>query len=610
MSNFEDFDPDRVADFFLSGLSAQAPKAVPFMRPVQYRDLYITTKDAQLVRFQPNPMQIRFNDDVFAKTGKDWRFDPHGLKRIRRLILKGRQFGFSTNTLALFFMDTIQRQNVKTVIVAHDLKSTVELFKKVQLFHDKLPDEIKERIGSPSAASKYEFFWPQINSSFLIGTAGSEEFGRSQTVNNVLLSEMPSWNAGAADGIFTGLLKAVPLDGNIVNESTAKGVGNHFHRMWMDAMEKRSTYRPLFYSWKDFPEYAIRREDWDDLLPSGFDPDNLDEEEIQLQEIHNLSLEQLAWRRFQILDLPDPETFKQEFPLNWQEAFLASGQSYFKATALNKIEIYIKDNPLYLHGPKEVPPMFDNLKNAVERSLEEATGPTKYEDIFFHIYENPKKGELYAISADVSEGLNADGKHDFCSASVWKLSNWEQVAHLHGYWDTHNYGFILTELGWYYDPEGSLLIPERNNYGLAVIETIEHQTDYPLGDMGLYRHEDDKYGWPQNVRSRAYALETGKKLVHDGSLIIRSERTLQEMRTFVKKEGKKVEALSGTFDDCVLDLCIFAAVVYEAPVHYIAPVAGGREKFFTSAPKKVFAPPTPNMPLVKPFADRELRNIK
>ncbi len=607
------FDEEKVAGIFYSGFKEMAPKAVPFMRPIQYRDLFITTKNAELVRLQPNAMQTKFNDDVFLKTGKDWRFDPHGLRRIRRLILKGRQFGFSTNTLALFFMDTIQRQNVKTVIVAHDLKATLELFKKVQLFYDKLPDELKDRIGAPQAASKYEYFWSQINSSFLVGTAGSEEFGRSQTVNNVLLSELPSWPSNAADGIFTGLLKAVPLDGNVIVESTAKGVGNHFHRMWVDAEAGRSTYKPLFYSWRDFDEYRIAEEDWADFFPQGFDPGDLTEEELQIKALHDLTIEQIAWRRYQLLDLPDPETFKQEFPLTAVEAFLASGQSYFHSTALNKIEIYIKKNPLYLNGSKEVPPVFENLHGAVESGLENATGANKYEDIFFHIYELPKKGEMYAISADVSEGLNADGKHDFGSASVWKLRDWSQVAHLHGYWDTHNYGFILTELGWFYDPEGSLLIPERNNYGLAVIETIEHQTDYPLGGHGLYLHEDDKYGWPQNVRSRAYALETGKKLVHDGSLIVRSERTLLEMRTFVKKEGKKVEALSGAFDDCVMDLCIFAAVVYEAPVQHIAPVVGGQPKFYTSGPARVFQPPINGVasgPKIKPFHDSDLRNLK
>src|SRR5690349_10951510 len=100
MSSFDDFDAEGLADIFLGTLTAQAPKAVPYMRPVQYRDLWITTKQAELVKFQPNAMQARFNDDVFARGKKDWRIDPHGLRRVRRLILKGRQFGFSTNTLA------------------------------------------------------------------------------------------------------------------------------------------------------------------------------------------------------------------------------------------------------------------------------------------------------------------------------------------------------------------------------------------------------------------------------------------------------------------------------------------------------------------------------
>lgn len=546
-------------------------------KPLLYSDLKIINKDGDKVPFAPNVMQSAFNDEFFASSGGNWRIRPYGMKRQRRLILKGRQFGFSTNTLGLYFLDTVMRGGIKTIIVAQDQKSTVELFKKIQLMHEELPEWAKERIGAPAAASKYEYFWPKIQSSFLIGTAGSEEFGRSQTVQNVLLSELPSWPEGAAEGLFTGMLKAVPMDGNIVIESTAKGIGNHFYRMWVNAINGKSTYRAMFYSWKDFPEYQIPQSLWEEMLPGGFGFKELTEEERDIIKAFQLTIEQMAFRRYQQLDLPDPDLIEQEFPLSAERAFVSSSQTFFgKKVALSVRENVNAHVTERLSGVFSVPIKYGYLKKALDTASEE----TKKDEVFLHIWKLPVLGRNYAVIGDVAEGLNSLGKHDFCSASVYDLNDWEQIAHLHGNWPPNLYARILMDLAyWYSFDAGCLLCPEANKDGQVVVNEIVNHSDYPLGPNGLYLHKEyDKYGWQQNVKTRPLAISCGKELLQEGLLKINSERTLSEIETFVKRENKKVEAIPGYFDDCVMEMCIFAAVVYDGPRPHITPSVGGQKK--------------------------------
>jgi hypothetical protein len=329
----DNFDPELYAEAIYQELKAKNPSELAAILPLSYGDLYISTKEAGLKRFYPNSIQAAFNDNVFGDI--DWRTCAVGLSGVRRIILKSRQLGFSTNTVGLYFMDTLHTGYKKTIIMAHDLPSTVELFKKVRLMYEMLPVEVKKRFGKPGTASKYELFWPEIQASILVGTAGSADFGASQTVNNVLLTEIPRWPDGAMQAVADGLMNAVPMGGNIIIESTARGVGNDFHRRWLEAMSGRSVFRPLFYSWKDFPEYQLTPNQWH-MLPTEFIPEDISDEELGLMRDWKLTINQIAWRRWKIAELESEDLFAQNFPLYWQEAFRTSGMSYFNNKKLGE----------------------------------------------------------------------------------------------------------------------------------------------------------------------------------------------------------------------------------------------------------------------------------
>ena len=147
-------------------------------------------------------------------------------KPVRIIILKARQMGFSTATEAIFFKETVTKSNIHTAIVAHKEDSTTNLFNMSKLMYNELPDAIKPE-KKASNAKELVFnnkYGTGLNSKIKCMTAGGEGIGRSDTINNLHLSELAFWT-GDKKETLTGLLQAVPNtpDTMIVIESTANG---------------------------------------------------------------------------------------------------------------------------------------------------------------------------------------------------------------------------------------------------------------------------------------------------------------------------------------------------------------------------------------------------
>ena len=183
--------------------------------------LYIRSKQKTVHPLVFNPIQAMYWDH----------------KGKRDIILKPRQLGFSTLTLARFFECVINEENVTAVIIAHDADSTQKLFKSIQLMYERLPEAKKEQLNNgrnkPKYGNRKEYFFAGNNSTIYVGTAGTDKFGRGQTINYLLCSEVAFWPN--PEELMTGLLQAVPYDGEIVIESTANGVGNYYHKTYQEA---------------------------------------------------------------------------------------------------------------------------------------------------------------------------------------------------------------------------------------------------------------------------------------------------------------------------------------------------------------------------------------
>ena len=300
-------------------------------------DIRIRTKNKKIVPFVANTVQQRYLDDILP----GWQGGDYRMQGLMEIILKARQFGFSTLIAALFFIDTINNPGTGTVVISNDKVNTKKLFEMVERMYRHLPEDRRPRT---KRANTGEMYWPDLDCHYEVMTAGTKTSGRGWTINNLHCSESAFWTYQETLG---GLLEAVPESGNIFLESTANGEGSEqqnldgeveiqgspFHVFYERAKAGKSPFRANFFAWHENPEYRVAVPADFKRLDATFDETIEGQRygnEERLAELYGLDDGQLAWRRRQI-DKPGkgPAMFCQEYPANDVEAFRTSGKKFF-----------------------------------------------------------------------------------------------------------------------------------------------------------------------------------------------------------------------------------------------------------------------------------------
>lgn len=230
---------------------------------------------------------------------------------VRTLIVKGRQQGCSTYVGGRFFWKTIHIKGIRAFILTHRDDATDNLFKFTQRFYENLPDAIKPFVDRKNAK---ELSFPVLDSGYKVGTAsGTGSVGRSDTIQLFHGSEVAFWKN--PDEISSGIMQAIPRESEIILESTAKGTGNFFHEQWKKAERGDSEYIPIFIPWYWDDDYCDNKPIIGEI--------SLSEEETEVRDINRLTNFQMYWRRKKISEMGE-SLFKQEYPMNANEAFQAS----------------------------------------------------------------------------------------------------------------------------------------------------------------------------------------------------------------------------------------------------------------------------------------------
>lgn len=237
-------------------------------------------------------------------------------KRIRALILKGRQQGVSTYVASRFFRRQHAVTDTNIYILSHELESADTLFNIPKKFYNALPIELRPQRGQ-AGAKKMTF--PYMRCSYSVGTAGKKETGRSKTIQLFHGSEVAFWDN--AQGHLAGVLRTIgPVGTEIILESTANGIGNAFHEMWLKAERGEGDYIAIFVPWFWQEEYRLP-------APKGWQPE--DEEKLYA-ETHELDLDQSYWLHQTNIEMGGTPgkihwRFHQEYPGTSADAFQASG---------------------------------------------------------------------------------------------------------------------------------------------------------------------------------------------------------------------------------------------------------------------------------------------
>lgn len=206
----------------------------------------IKNKAGELQKFQPKREQLELLHNMHT----------------RNVILKVRQLGVSTFWLLYMLDSALFYPGVETGCIAHTREDASELFEnKVKLAYEMLPEEIQNMHKQTSDSARKLAF--SNGSSIRIGTSF-----RSGTPVIVLVSEfgyIAHHYPEQAKEIMSGTFNAVPSNGILVVESTAKGNEGAFYDMVQDARRHAVAQQPLtaydfkffFFSWIDAEEYTL-----------------------------------------------------------------------------------------------------------------------------------------------------------------------------------------------------------------------------------------------------------------------------------------------------------------------------------------------------------------
>lgn len=482
--------------------------------------------------FVLNPIQRRYLHSLRTRHIADFRRGADRFRGIRDLIVKPRQLGFSTFIAALFFMDGLLNPGRISVILAHDRDIAEILLETYRIYWDHLPETLKEGLRlSSDTKCEFEIVFPGDQtlhppSRFVIDTEAGHPW-RGGVIHNLHASEAAFYRD--YQGFKNSYLQAVPASGNAILETTANGQ-NLYHADVTAALEAEGDpsmpWRVVYYAWFEHPEY---RRPWD---PKTQAP--LTQEEAELMALHTLDLQQIAWRRWKILEVGSK--FPQEYPETLAGAFLTTGTPFFDLAAAAK--------------------RLDALRRSPVPCVKEG-------DVT--IWEQPIPGEIYLLTADIAEGIDkgessvADpeqGGTDFSAGYVIRASCLRVVAAIHGRIPPVEFARKLDRLGRRYR---ACVAPERNNHGHTVVHVLE-EAEYPE----VYRHlEYDQAGarflrpgFPTDKKTRPMILDALAEVIRSCQLDCPDPRFWVEVLRFHRNSVGKPEALPGSHDDRVLALAI------------------------------------------------------
>jgi len=177
-----------------------------------------------------------------------------------------------------------------------------------------------------------------------------------------------------------------------------------------------------------------------------------------------------------------------------------------------------------------------------------------------YVWEAPQPGKTYLMASDVARG---DGD-DFSTFQIYTAAEMRQVAEYKGKMPPSDFGDLLVSYGTMYND--ALLVIERNNIGYAAIQqVVDRQYPnllYTSNDLKLVEVDKQeansskklKPGLDTNRTTRGLIISTLQKFMREKWLQCKSERFVEELRTFIwKNHGtrQKPEHMEGYNDDLV-----------------------------------------------------------
>lgn len=166
-----------------------------------------------------------------------------------------RQAGKSTTVTAYMLWLILFADQQSIAILANKGRLANDMLGKIQLAYEYLPFWLQQGVTVWNKGNiELE------NGSKILAAATSSSAVRGGSYNLVFLDEFAFIQRNIAEQFFSSVYPTISSGqtSKIIIVSTPNGL-NHYYKMWMDAVEKRSLYVPLDVHWSDVPG---RDEQW------------------------------------------------------------------------------------------------------------------------------------------------------------------------------------------------------------------------------------------------------------------------------------------------------------------------------------------------------------
>ena len=168
------------------------------------------------------------------------------------VILKSRQLGISTLSAA-YALWMMLFQNDKNVLCIATTKDTAKnIVTKVRIMYEGLPSWLKTQIVENNKLSLIF-----KNGSQIKALASTESAGRSEALSLLILDEAAFIDK--IDTIWTAAQQTLATGGQCLAISTPNGVGNWFHKTWIDAKDGVNKFNTIKLHWSAHPD---RGQEW------------------------------------------------------------------------------------------------------------------------------------------------------------------------------------------------------------------------------------------------------------------------------------------------------------------------------------------------------------
>ncbi|MET0626591.1 MAG: hypothetical protein ABW250_26890 [Pyrinomonadaceae bacterium] len=483
--------------------------------------------------------------------------------------LKCRRLGISTYYAADYLSDAVMESGHHVRLVAQDPDTLRSLMKSIKEMYASLRDEIRP---ASKYNSKYELEFNDeergvVGSRISLSAVvpGQEEKGRGDTFTRLHLTEIPFWR-GDPETAATALCDATK-GGKISGESTAKGVGDWFHRKYTQGKLGQGGTRAHFFAWWWNRNYRIAGwkfvesgvGDWF-LLGLGMSLSHLADDAYEAARVTNYTRED---REQQSLPLQSERDCAEAILAHLKIKGYVSADTPWHSAEVAEFVSW-RRHEIAKKGAKKF--RVEYPENDVDPFAQ--TGGTVFDQTYTVVKCEPRAavpGHQYVVSLDPAMGIEGA---DPAAVAVIDRNTGEHVYRWAGYEkqdaqakrvcklsDDYNNAEIVIESNM---GEAAILEVERLGYGHRLYKAIDVQTQRDI-DQGKTTMQEAllraRPGLAMTDRTKRLVIGLLEQAWRQGEFKTCSQELCEESRVFVQN-GERMEAKSGYHDDEIMTVAI------------------------------------------------------